>query len=194
MYKNCKTPESVQRQLHIINCMFEMLKTQRFRTLTISSLRKKAGIPRKSFYRYFDSKEDVWDAAVDFLILKLGEDIFLSPEADPKDIEKNVEKLFLFFFEHQGLQASLVESNLNGSLIQQLIAKTYASVSRKRIPFPGESNHTFRITYYFTSCSLLILVIDWCQRGCPETPREMTRTVMHLFTKPLIASKEPQKV
>ena len=64
MYKLCKTEETVKRQREIELGLFSMLKTVRFDNLSITELCEKIQIPRKAFYRYFDSKEDALCALI----------------------------------------------------------------------------------------------------------------------------------
>lgn len=37
----------------------ELLQTRSFSQVRVSELCRRAGVPRKTFYRYFDSKEDI---------------------------------------------------------------------------------------------------------------------------------------
>ena len=69
MYKICQTKQSAERQRHIVDCLFEMLKSIPFQDVTVQALCQKSEVPRKTFYRYFDGKEDVFDAMVDYIML-----------------------------------------------------------------------------------------------------------------------------
>ena len=79
MYKDCKTPQSAQRQRHIVSCLVCMMQTQTFQEITVQDLCRKADVPRKSFYRYFECKEDVFTAAIDFLIFDFDPIIGFDP-------------------------------------------------------------------------------------------------------------------
>ena len=59
MYKICKTKQSADRQRYISDVLFKMLLRHSIDEISISSLCQKAKIPRKAFYRYFDTLEDV---------------------------------------------------------------------------------------------------------------------------------------
>lgn len=185
MYKECRTAQSAARQRQIIDSLFWLLRTQSYDEITVSQLCRQAGMPRKAFYRYFDGIGDVLDAAVDFLLLKFSDFPTVEPGADPARMEQALEEVFAFALERRELLAALDRAGLTGRLMQQIIRKTYASAARRRTPFPAESPNIYRITHYFTSCSLLILLTDWLQRGCPEPPAQMAATVMHLFRAPL---------
>ena len=42
------------------------------------------------------------------------------------------------------------------------------------------------------SQSLLILLMEWLQRGCPESPAEIAQKAIHLFSKPLMPMIESE--
>ena len=57
MYKLCRTEQSAQRQRQLEQGLLLAMKTKRYEEITISDLCDQMGIPRKSFYRYFSSKD-----------------------------------------------------------------------------------------------------------------------------------------
>ena len=65
MYKLCKTEKSIERQKLFQTTLLSMMKKQKYHDITVTSLCKEMGIPRKTFYRYFDSLEDVLFMIID---------------------------------------------------------------------------------------------------------------------------------
>ena len=68
MYKHCATEESARRQRQLEGCLQELMLTENFAHITISHICDRAGISRKSFYRYFSSKEGCLYALLDHAI------------------------------------------------------------------------------------------------------------------------------
>lgn len=68
MYKLCKIEESANRQRKIENVLIDMMQKQDFSKIKVNELCKRADIPRKTFYAYFDSKEDVLNALIEHTI------------------------------------------------------------------------------------------------------------------------------
>ena len=190
MYKACKTALSAQRQRHIVDSMVEMLQSRRFSEVTIQSLCQKAGLPRKTFYRYFDSKEDVIDAMIDFATTDY--ESFCGPylEGEPRTSEKDVEKLFLFWLQHKNILDALRRSGMSGRLIGRSMHLSYLEKVGYRLVNQGEEAgpDVFRMTTYFSICGLYVLILDWHHRGCRETPQEMARATYKLLTHPLYCS------
>lgn len=67
MYKQCKTEQSARRQREFIHTLVEMMADCPFEEITVAGICTRMGLPRKTFYRYFDSKEDLLQAMVDLL-------------------------------------------------------------------------------------------------------------------------------
>ena len=70
MYKLCKTEYSVRRQRQIEEALLETMETSRYEDISVSDLCARLGIPRKSFYRYFSSKDGALFALIDHRLLK----------------------------------------------------------------------------------------------------------------------------
>ena len=68
MYKDCITEESARRQRQLELCLQDLMLTTEYSQITISDISDRAGISRKSFYRYFNSKEGCLCALLDHAI------------------------------------------------------------------------------------------------------------------------------
>ena len=68
MYKYCATEESARRQRQLEQCLLELMLTENYPQITISQICDLAGISRKSFYRYFTSKEGCLYALLDHAV------------------------------------------------------------------------------------------------------------------------------
>ena len=65
MYRFCKTEQSFQRQRELEQGLLSMMEHKRFEEISVSDLCDRMGIPRKSFYRYFSSKDGALYALID---------------------------------------------------------------------------------------------------------------------------------
>ena len=70
MYKFCKTEQSVQRQRELEQGLLTMMEHQRFEEISVSDLCDRLNIPRKSFYRYFSSKDGALFALLDHTLME----------------------------------------------------------------------------------------------------------------------------
>ena len=69
MYKHCTTEESAQRQRQLEQCLLKLMADIPYSAITIGQICQPANISRKSFYRYFDSKDGCLHALLDHVIM-----------------------------------------------------------------------------------------------------------------------------
>lgn len=188
MYKACKTKQSAERQRSIVDCLMEMLLSMPFQEITVQALCLKADIPRKTFYRYFDGKEDVFDAMVDNVMLEYER--FSGPYrvGDRRTSEKDMEKLFSFWREHDAFLTAVSRSGMIGRFIERSIYTSFQEKLGMTLATHQMEPDSFRIATCFSMCGLFALIWDWRRRGYSQTPREMARIAVKLLTQPLYQS------
>ena len=71
MYKACKTEQSAARQRELEQGLLAAMISHPFDEISISDLCTQIGIPRKSFYRYFSSKEGALHALLDHTLMEM---------------------------------------------------------------------------------------------------------------------------
>ena len=70
MYKLCKTEQSAQRQRELEQGLLKMMLQCRYEDISVSDLCDQLEIPRKSFYRYFSSKDGALYALLDHTMME----------------------------------------------------------------------------------------------------------------------------
>ena len=65
MYKTCHTEESTRRQRELEQGLLEAMGRQPYKKITLTELCRQLNVPRKTFYRYFPTKEDCLLALID---------------------------------------------------------------------------------------------------------------------------------
>lgn len=70
MYKKVTNPIAVQSQKHICETMLYLLTKLPFDDITITLLCQEAHLVRKTFYRNFETKEDVLICMLDYHLLE----------------------------------------------------------------------------------------------------------------------------
>ena len=68
MAKQCTTEKSLERQNRIGKALEEMMMEQDYEDIFVSDLCTRAGISRRSFYRYFNGKDDVLRSLLEDII------------------------------------------------------------------------------------------------------------------------------
>lgn len=109
-------------------------------------------------------------------------------EGEKRTSEKEMEKMFLFWYEHRELLSAIVRSNMTGLTLEQFMETGYAERLGKRLvnlPELEDDSKIFRMTTFFTTSGLFVILLDWLRRGCEESPKEMAAMTVQLLTRPL---------
>lgn len=172
MYKQCKTEQSAQRQRQFIRTLVEMMGSCPFEAVTVAGLCARMGLPRKTFYRYFDSKEDLLQAMVDLLAVAYREYTLprRRPDAAP---EEDLALFFDFWLENRAVLTAVRGSRLSGLLVTRMVD----SVFRQRQGDP--------LAARFALTGLYGVLLEWAYTGFAVPAAEMARQTSRLFARPL---------
>ena len=183
MYKLCKTEQSSQRQRQLEWGLLQLMQTKRYEEISISDLCKRMEIPRKSFYRYFSSKDGALFALLDHTMLDFYEGGLRTPNAGTA--LGDLDRFFVFWYEHRELLDALKRSGLSGILVE----RATALAQRERL-MPDRikrwSVNQQGLALSFALCGLMSMIIQWHHQGYLLTPSEMTRLAAAMLTRPLI--------
>ena len=180
MYKICQTESSQKRQRHIEDTLFELMRKHPYSDITISALCAKADIPRKAFYRYFDTKDDVLHALIDHTQMRY---LYEGP-AGPNGYDE-VLRMYTFWYEHRDLLDVLFKNDMEGLWYSRMIDKAIEERVGARYAQHKDRSDAYRLMTTFTVGGLLSCVV-WCHRlGWQKTTQEMAKITSALLTNPL---------
>ena len=183
MYKLCKTEQSAARQRELELGLLKIMQIKRYEDITISELCDRMQVPRKSFYRYFSSKDGALFALLDHTMLEFYEAGFRSKQGGTP--LGDLENFFIFWYERKTLLDALERSQLSGILVERATA---LALRERLMPNRIQSwpVDLQGVALSFAICGLLSMVIQWHQQGYRISPAEMTRTATALLTQPLL--------
>lgn len=193
MYKACKTKQSAQRQQHIVDCLLELMQGKTIQEITVLELCQKAEVPRKSFYRYFESKEDVVLAAIDSLIM--GYESFLGPyrsPEEPRTTRKDLEKFLMYSMHHRKTFYSLYQNSLLTPYMGRMIESLLQTQTGRRLMRMKDDDVTFRAATCFIVYGITAVVSDWMLRNCAESVDKMAGILLQIMTEPIYRTLEEQ--
>lgn len=187
MYKACKTEQSATRQRELEQGLLAAMGSHPFDEISISDLCAQIGIPRKSFYRYFSSKEGALHALLDHTLMEL-ETTHLSTERDKSlSFTKELEQFFQCWKEQKPLLDALNRSGLSSVLIERAVELAVSDSSSAPVRLLSqEAVQQKDHATAFLICGLMSTVLQWYHDGYRETPAQMAKIAHRLLTKPLI--------
>lgn len=138
--------------------LLELMQKKPFASITITELTRRAGVGRVSFYRNFDSKEDVLRTYLGTLMTE-----WFRPYEGKTDYNLP-ETILEYYAQHKDLYILLYKQGLAHISLQ--------SIKDACGPKPEQPNALAYVTA-FISYGIYGWLEEWFRRGMQETPKEM---------------------
>jgi len=185
MYKRCVTEQSAKRQRELENGLMAAMLAHPYEEITVSDLCDSMNIPRKSFYRYFSSKEGALYALIDHTMTDFAGEFF---SIEFSDTLNTLERLFSFWKGQSKLLDVLAVNNLSGLLYHRgVIRATEDNLVAKQLFRHRESYAKEYVTTFLIS-GLISMIIQWHSKGFKESPRQLANIAAHMLTMNIIDS------
>lgn len=192
MYKSCKTEKSAQRQREIEDGFLRLLSQKHFEQTTVSEICLFLDIPRKAFYRYFDSKEGVLKASIDHILISYENYSAASPDSKKRTITSELSKYFEFWKLPQQLLllSALKKSKLFGHLIQRSIEYSSGKIAGLTKFLKDEDEWVQKQIFQFAVTGLMTMMLDWYNSGFKKSSFEMAQAARRMVASPLFPNLE----
>lgn len=182
MYKICQTERSFSRQRELEQGLLQLMLKRRYEDISVSDLCEYLKIPRKAFYRYFSGKDGALYALLDHTMMDFQ---FSELHGLNGSAPGELDRYFMFWYEHRELLDALQRSSLSGILVDR--ATSFALKERMMPRYMLSLDTQFQgIAISFALCGLMSMIIRWHDQGFTHTPAEMTRLATSLLTRPLL--------
>ena len=185
MYKLCKTEQSAARQRNLEQGLLDAMKTTRYDEISISDLCDRMQIPRKSFYRYFGSKDGALQALIDHTLMEFEDYTVRYRQGKTRSIYLDMECFFQFWLEKKDLLDGLQRSGISGVLVNRAVA---FALSDDVLPvrfLPDDSRAMQNHVTMFGVCGLMSMALNWHDNGYQRSVTEMARIAVRMISAPL---------
>lgn len=182
MYKICHTEESSIRQRALEAGLLAAMQHQPYAKITLTELCHQMEIPRKSFYRYFPTKDDCLLALIDHTLSDCNTVALTGWEGDWELKQIHLARFFSYWY-HQKPFLDAVRDN---GFRYLLLERTTVIVDAMK---ENDSPATFARDQveYFIAHGLMATVLRWHHFGFRSTPEEMALTFSQLLHSPDIS-------
>ena len=144
----------------ITTALIQMLETHSYEDISITELVKKAGVGRVSFYRNFDSKDDVLQKHLEALLKE-----WRKQYEGVKDYNL-VQAIFEHYYKNRELCILLYKRGLSHISLESV---------KEACGAKPEQPNVIAYTSAFIAYGLYGWIEEWFKRGMQETPEEMAR-------------------
>lgn len=171
MYKHCTTEESVLRQRQLEHCLQDLMQSVPYSHITISHICDKAGISRKSFYRYFSSKDGCLCALMDHCIIE-GASTYLPDHGQSINTRVIYERFFSYWLQMQPLLDALAKNNLSLHLVERMMEYLDKEERDFHHYLGGNKNDSYEQMLFMVS-GIMGLVLSWHHTGYRKSVSQM---------------------
>lgn len=177
MYKICHTEDSSRRQRELEQGFLDMLRSQPYDKITLTELCRQLNVPRKSFYRYFPTKEDCLLALVDHTLSDCN-DLALRGWDGSAALDESVQlRFFAYWMEHRDFLDVIHENNFQHLLLD----RTTAIVDRMKETKKADTFAREQVEY-FIAHGMMTTVLRWHHFGFPGGPEELAKIFGNLLS------------
>ncbi|MBQ8264023.1 MAG: TetR/AcrR family transcriptional regulator [Oscillospiraceae bacterium] len=189
MYKRCVTEQSARRQRELENGLLNAMLSRGYESISISELCDELGVPRKSFYRYFNGKEGALYALIDHVLMDFSGEVF-SEEASA--VMDTMERFFAYWKDKRRFVDAIVKNDLVGIFVWRALNRSMETdvVAEKLLSLHAGMKREHVVMFFVSG--LLSLMFQWHHDGFKEPPREMAATALHLMTRPMLSVMLPK--
>lgn len=178
-----KNPIALRSKSWLTAALFEIMQTKPFKEISITEITDKADLSRRTFYRFFTSKEDV---IMNYLIEMWNTNspqLFNSCDHSYYAI---VKWLFKFWYEQRSFLQLMYKNDLFYILqnYYNKIAPTIYKERRKDFP-TGPNSEALGYVLAYSAGGLLHVLWKWVSEGMQKSPDEIMDFLMSAYIKPL---------
>ncbi|WP_335872329.1 TetR/AcrR family transcriptional regulator [Bacillus sp. 2205SS5-2] len=166
-------PISLRSRRWIIEALLELMEEKSYQKISIKEITERAGLVRKTFYRNFQSKEEILQEYINELVKEVEQQFDNEAELTPYFM---AEIYFLFWQEHIHFLKLLQKNDLFVILLKHLDDYLPKMKSKYKAELISDYNDTY-LHYYtsFNSAGIWHILEKWIGRGNQESPQQMAQ-------------------
>lgn len=174
MERESSNPISIQSKEWIVEALLELMKEKLYSEITITEISNKSQLARRTFYRNFDSKEDVLNLYIQKLVREYIEDLSREERLKVYDVAK---VYFTFWREHLDFLILMEKSDLLYMILQKY--NEYLPMIHEKVKGNNfdETKEKLEYVLTFSAGGFWNMLIKWVNGGGDKTPEEMARLV-----------------
>ena len=145
----------------ITSALLDLLREKKLADISVSELTEMAGVGRVSFYRNYQTKEDILREESDRLIQEWGKLYEANPESAPETLFPS---LFDFYREHRHFYTTLYEAGMSTIMMDTIISTIQITPEMPNLEAYMKS---------FWAYGIYGWMLEWIKRGMQESGSEL---------------------
>lgn len=177
--------ETNQSRLGILNSLLKLLEKKDYSAITINMIVNHAGLGRRTFYRYFKTKDDAMKYITELLMDQFANNIISNHASDMKEVtiayfqfwEQYIDVLLLLKKAHV---LYFMEDNLT-ELIINVAKKVKHIPAGTNVKQLAKIHENHRYAFCIKLAGFWKATILWCEENPRKSPEEMAKIITSLL-------------
>lgn len=177
-----------QTQEWIISALLSLMNKKNYREITIVDIVSEAHIGRRTFYRYFRSKDDILLLYSNVIMKDFAEIILSKNEMTLYSVSLSY---FEFWNKHLDLLILLRKSNMLyfiGDRLPELMVKVAVMVEHSNpdeVAFTKDNQDSYYYAHFFNIGGYWSITTRWLEKEHRESPEEMAKIIEEIVYRKL---------
>ena len=185
MAKICQTELSAERRALLENSLLALLEERRYPDITVKDICQRAGIPRRTFYHYFDCKDAVLRAVLENMLTECSLAVMLEFNRGFEVMRESLIRNFRYWSGPGRRKLDIVMDNgLSGEMMR--CALRWLESECLPLPWPAQmGSKESEVRTMVGSSGFFTLLMYWRRNEYRETPEEMAEYAIRVLSEPL---------
>lgn len=178
------TEAALQKKEQMENSLVNLMAQRPYQDITVTDICRGANIPRRTFYHYFGSKEDVLQSMIETLMEQCFMEATFDMHLGKEQLEDNFSKTFRSW---DGANREKLDVLIRNGLESRLIAWAFQWVRKERIGIVQKSNldpKLKEIGLMVGTTSYFSLLFYWSRGGYRESAEQMAKYAVWAMSHP----------
>lgn len=168
---------NIEVKMKITDAFFSLAHEKSIAEITVTEIVEKAGVARASYYRNYESKEDIAVTLIEDVL----EDFRVKADYDLTQARsyRHIHRCFVYFKRYESYVLDLCHSGFSSLLLEEL------NQFHESIAGVMPVNSVERYTLYMYIGALFNTAVKWLQGGAKEDTREVAAAFCRYFKIPI---------
>ena len=169
----CHTEYASRKKKLLENSLIALMLRQPYKEISVTDICREASIPRRTFYHYFECKEDVLDAMIGSLMQQCFLNVMFDLHLGTEQMKESFARIFRFW---DGENRIKLDALIRNGLESRLMTWSLQFIRAERIGILSNSNldpKLVEIGLMVGTTDFFTLLFYWSREGYRETPEQM---------------------
>ena len=187
MIRQHQTERANQRLRLMEDSLLNLLRTMKYEQITVKDICQESNIPRRTFYHYFESKDDVLDAAIESMMMSCNLNAVFEFSSGREAMKQSFVRFYQFWEgENREILSRLLENGQDSRLVSNMMKM--ARLEKHQYTRSGQlTDKQIEVGILVGTAGFFALLFHWCRHGYQESAEEMAEHAAWILTEPLFA-------